>query len=498
MLAVLKHSQQAQVVARLEGASSHKADPEEVPLCENARDERPQALRGSLDDVDGAHDGGALAGEQHGGEEGGARGDVHGLGAGAQDEEEERERQRRGHGDEGEEDGGGEKGEEEGYLDVAEALGERGGDNDGRGGDEARGEEDGAEAALVEVEARAKVVGDPGPNQHGGEARRKRVERKQEAQRGGDALALGAELRQHGRPPASRRVDLLRLGFFRRAVRQQRRRLLGRDIISSRSFPLGLLIGLDSRGQREREHQLHHPERRIRDKHGAIRIQQRPPQPRRRRLHRPPARHHPQRRARRPRQAIPRIHIGAILPGSQMRHDALLHGAERPNLIPAGANHAQHRRGEQHAVGPRRGGEDEPAGGHEARAEGQHGAPAQQAVGGEREQQGDEHVAGEGQRHEEPRLGARVAERAQERDEDERGGAVGGEADEALGDEELDVEGERARERRPSSERMRRDSVSRGGAGCASAGVGGSMAVVAFRPLRRVKAVSSAELRGRR
>ena len=71
-LVVLKHEQQADVVGSLEGTRADEGHPQQAPVGEEAGDERAEALRGGLDDVDEAHNSGALARKDDCGEEGGS------------------------------------------------------------------------------------------------------------------------------------------------------------------------------------------------------------------------------------------------------------------------------------------------------------------------------------------------------------------------------------------------------------------------------------------
>jgi len=103
-----KHIQNAQIIRGLHQTGQHKRPANGIPTRQIARNERTQTLRKRLDNIEEAHDGRSLLGEDDGGQEGGAGRRVHACGAVAEDEEGERWRERVGEGDEGEEDGGGE------------------------------------------------------------------------------------------------------------------------------------------------------------------------------------------------------------------------------------------------------------------------------------------------------------------------------------------------------------------------------------------------------
>lgn len=100
-------------------------------------------------------------------------------------------------------------------------------------------------------------------------------------------------------------------------------------------------------------------------------------------------------------------------------------------------NHPNHRRREKHPETPRHR-KHRTARHHERGAQRQHGlAPDGVGEHGQREAEAD--VAGEREGHEQADLGLGDAEGLQVLDEDERRGAVGGHAEEALDAEELDV-----------------------------------------------------------
>lgn len=80
----LENNQQPQIIANLQGTSTHKTDPEQVMICQDTGDEGSQTLRTRLDDIDQPHYCGPLRGQENGDQEGGAGSHVHGLRARAE------------------------------------------------------------------------------------------------------------------------------------------------------------------------------------------------------------------------------------------------------------------------------------------------------------------------------------------------------------------------------------------------------------------------------
>lgn len=210
------------------------------------------------------------------------------------------------------------------------------------------------------------------------------------------------------------------------------------------TFRRSLALGLDGPRQAQRQQQLDGAQARVPPEDEPVGLAG-VPAGADQRVRRPAAGHDAKGGARGPEQAVPGVDVAALLAGRQVRDDALLDGAKGPNLIAAGGDDAQHGGGQEHPVVAEEG-KGNAAEGHEDGARGERG-PAADAVGGQGEEEADDHVAGEGERHEQARLGAVVAQRLEVADEDEGRGAVGEEAREALRHEEPDVGGARGERR---------------------------------------------------
>ena len=156
-----KHSQHAQVIACFQRTGHDEGHPEDTLTGKDTGDERACALAERLDHVNEAHRGGAFAGLEDGGKEGGTRSDVHGLGAGAENKEEHGEGERGWDWDECQGNGGREMSEDH-CLDETDAFGDRGCDDGGSGGNKRGGEKEGAETAFEEMELAIEEICHPG------------------------------------------------------------------------------------------------------------------------------------------------------------------------------------------------------------------------------------------------------------------------------------------------------------------------------------------------
>lgn len=92
-LGLSKHSEQAQVIRGLQGASGDERDPEVIVGAEDARDDRTHALREGLNEVDGAHHSRPFMREHNRRQKRRSRPRVHDLSARSADQEDQRPRE---------------------------------------------------------------------------------------------------------------------------------------------------------------------------------------------------------------------------------------------------------------------------------------------------------------------------------------------------------------------------------------------------------------------